>query len=175
MLLAAGGILSGLIGLAMPLIEKSMYRPPGAPVASIFGPTTPGFIAYYTSCMVFAGVLAMASYQLLKRRPIAAPWAVTWAIIKIFHTPFAVYFTLEFLKHTQSGQQNMYYSPNAKPNPQVLAAISQVTMWFTGVITTVWVLSFPIFVLCWFSRSKIRKEVAGWSAASSTPATSAPA
>ena len=37
-----------------------------------------------------------------------------------------------------------------------------VMVWITVAITLAWALAFPVFLLIWFGRSKIKLDVANW-------------
>lgn len=162
-----GSMVASIIGLLMPVLSRSMFSsgPAALPMANVFGVHSTGLIIYYACTIALSSVLVMASVRLIKRKPDSTTWLIFWALMKFVHAVFAVYFTMEVQRTSLASQQGMFISSSKPPNPQVMASVNNAVIWATGVFIALWSVWGPIFVLCWFSRAKVRAEVAKWSKA----------
>ena len=192
MVLGIAGILGGIMGLFMPLFMKGLQPrgpngevdggiflgPNGEVPLDTFGAATPLATTYYLVSIMLSILLTVAAIKVVKRQPFSHRWMVRWAIIKLAHAVFAVYFTLEFQRTNMQSQSVMWGPPGStQPPANVISVISTGVLWFTGVLTAVWCIWAPITVLAWFARSKVRAEVATWAqptAASQPRATTSP-
>jgi hypothetical protein len=151
---AAIGLLGGVCGLGSIFMAQVIPANfPGTPGMSMSAPLTmlPGALL---SLIVRACLLALG-IGLLKRRPWSAQWIRTWAVVEMLCS-------VVVLAVTHIAQQPQFAAianqPGMQQMPGFLAGFT-VAFFVCGLLVG-WAL--PVFVLIWFSRDKIKQEVATW-------------
>lgn len=102
-------------------------------------------------------LLMISGIGLANRSPWSPGAARLWAMLKI---PVAIFAVIA----TGITQRAMYQAMAKQPNGPSAAAAgmgSALTV-FTGALSLAWGWAFPIFMLIWLSRPKVRAEIAGW-------------
>ncbi len=104
-----------------------------------------------------AGVLLLiAGISLVMKRPRARKIITTWALIKIVAVVFTSILTVKV-------QEDMFAAMRQDPNMPPMGGTFYAAMGVFGMaVGLLWGWAFPIFVLIWFRRKKIKSEVAGW-------------
>lgn len=90
---------------------------------------------------------------LLRRRRAAVNMCRFWAATKIIYVALNLFVGVAIQKEYLAGMQG---------NTSLPGWISGVTGGFTILFGLVWGWALPVFLLVWFSRKKVRAEVAGW-------------
>ena len=170
-ILGAGGALGNCFGVVTPLLMGAFQdvikdaMPQGAgpdPFATLEAVEKyiPWSIALQVLLLGLSVLLLVAGIALVRRRRWSIKGAAMWAILKILAgVPSAVLGYLSF-KATMEAMQNV-------PNMNQMDAGMMSMMGSVGGMATVvggllWGCAFPAFILIWFSRRKIKEEVAGW-------------
>ncbi len=100
--------------------------------------------------LVLATLLMIGSIKVIRRRAEGVTLCKIWAWVAI---PWSV---LAFIV-------NMYIQMQIPQEAQQMGAAGQVAgLAFGACMTLVFGIGIPIFMLAWFSRQKIRDEIAGW-------------
>jgi len=102
-------------------------------------------------------VLLVAGILLIKRRASVARLYVIWSVLRIISVIVGTSIGYISLQHQFEAMAN---DPNASSPPMAgLAEDFAIAEVFIG---SLWGWALPIFLLIWFSRSKIKSEVAEW-------------
>ena len=160
----AFGTLGGIWGTIAPFLMSSM--------GEWFGTMAPGQpntfamlegVKYYMAGISFMGMvlailLLVGGVMLIRRRSAAAKPLVYWAIFKILYSIVACAINW-FVQQEQFAQmqQNM-------PQQGMPQYFTTVFLDVTVVISLLWLWALPVFILIWFSRRKVKSEVADWDA-----------
>ncbi len=109
-------------------------------------------LSFLSSLTAIGGLVA--GIKLCTRRRIAVPWLKIWAAVKIFLSLAWVAFMLSGIFMSLSGDNIEF---NFTTDESMMATL--------GVIlgSVIWMLFWPAFILIWFARVPIRKQVAEWS------------
>lgn len=100
----------------------------------------------------------VAGIQTLRRKPSARKWVVIFVVYAVLLViPSGIYQYLSF----QQQMQQMQQSGQAAPPAMAGQGFSAIVMILTVVISLAW----PGFLLFWYSRGAIRREVESWGAA----------
>jgi hypothetical protein len=159
------GAIRGVFGIFGPLLMELLagFIPKDASGAATFeiqrkvtADWAPVLIALAAVSLGVAVLLLIAGINLCRRRPSGANLSVLWAALKsalALGNAIVGYFvqadTLEAMR--QAGQTTAGFGGLA--NSFALAGV---------VIGLLWALALPVFVLIWFARPAIKREVAGW-------------
>jgi len=111
----------------------------------------PGLVLQAVAVLI-PGALLVGGVLLVRRRRAAVRWLVTWAIVKLLHGAAAV--VMGYLV-----QQAMLASMGAGPAGPSRAFVNGV-MLASFTVTAVWITALPVFVLLWFTRPRVRADVA---------------
>ncbi|MCH8253382.1 MAG: hypothetical protein IID36_13120 [Planctomycetes bacterium] len=104
-------------------------------------------------------VLILAGVGLLKRRGWGPKATISWAVLKML---LVVGTSVIAYGQAKAVFDLMADDPNLQNLPQGMMAFGSVfTMIFLG-LNAVWGWALPVFMLIWFSRSKIKAETAQW-------------
>ncbi|HSW46695.1 MAG TPA: hypothetical protein VLM89_14125 [Phycisphaerae bacterium] len=151
--LAAIGILGGVCGLVQSFVPR-----PGMP-AGAGGPAmefhvTPMMTVLAVVGFAFSAGLLAIGIGLLKRRP----WSVTLAR---FWAPLSILLAVcnFFVVHAMQKQMFEAMADQGTPVPQGMAGGIAAGSAACGLMFGC---AFPVFMLIWFARRKIKDEVAGW-------------
>lgn len=164
------GAVKGGIAIATTLLGKMGAAADGASGMSAFYEKWSLFLYGGATGEIFlGGLLFVGGIILLFRKRFAMLALVAWALIKMLFV--AVSFVLNFLMQREQlplvieQQKKMLDKAGGAGNEQMLEMVSGATniiskvMMFVGLI---WVMLLPLFVLIWFIRPKIRREMADW-------------
>jgi hypothetical protein len=104
--------------------------------------------------------LLVGGIMLLRRRAASVGVLRTWSVARMLIVPGGA--ALAYV--TQQAQfEAMRQQPEFANNPVMTDAFMQGMLIFAVVLTILWGWALPIVMLVWFSRAKIRSEVAAWS------------
>ena len=95
-------------------------------------------------------MLLVGGVQLIRRRPSAAYWCVTWSILKMIMTVATAVTTAAM----QRDQFEAMGGPSAAMGPMLIV--------FSFVFGLLWGWALPVFMLVWFSMRWVRQQVADW-------------
>ncbi len=166
-LAAVGGCIGTVMQLSMGALKGFLEKvtPKGAgpdPLATWeamerFAPWT---MAVQLLLMAVAILLLIAGIGLVRRRRWSIKAGVVWAVLKILAVvPNAVltYVTVNAQMEAVPKDPNMQQMP---------AGLFSMIGSFGGIAAALWALlwgwAYPVFILIWFSRRKIKDEVEGW-------------
>lgn len=153
---ASLGLLGGGCGI---LITSGLVQFPFNPEL----PATPAWQTVWTiGIAVVAAVLEVAllvgGIRLINRRAsgigLCRKWAVAYIIMSLVSIPVNVIIQRDAMMETQG------LHPAMASNQAFMMA----TLLFGAIIAIVWTFTLPILMLVWFSRPKIKAEVAQWAA-----------
>lgn len=165
--LGACASLQAVGGMALPLLSgvfRSMPMPRGQPnpFDAIEKYTLYLFPVYCFGVLVGA-LLVIAGIGMIKRRPWAAPAVIWWSILKIVYA-IATCIVTAFMQMAQM-KAVLAQTANAgasAPPAEMMSSISIGVAAFTAVFTLLWLGALPIFMLIWFRRASVKREVASW-------------
>lgn len=118
-----------------------------------------GWTMFTSGLAAVLGVfLLVGGIRLVKRRYRAVGTIMTWAILKILLVAGSTY-----LSYMIQQQQLQIMSEQASGAGAMPAGFVGTVSAISAAISIVWGWALPVFMLIWFSRGKIKEEVAGWS------------
>ncbi len=162
------GVLGGCMGLLFPILQsvfEDAVSKGGGP--DIFG-TMQGWqgwtLAGSVLGMVISVLLIVEGIGLLRRRPWSIRLGYCWAVLKI---TFVLVNSIVGYFIQRDIQQAMFqeFANQGTPMPPIGPGFFEIMGAFGIVVGIVWGWALPVFLIVWFSRSKIRAEVADWSVA----------
>ena len=101
-------------------------------------------------------LLLIFGIGLLQRRPWSAKMCSRWAMVYIIYAVIN-----SFMTYSMQQAQFAAMSQTTQPAPMP-AGFEKTVAAFGLVIGLVWACALPVFMLIWFSRAKIKDEVASW-------------
>ncbi len=114
---------------------------------------------------LLAAIAVLAGIGLILRKPWSTTLMVWWALLKLLCAlALSIVFGL-FQKAQIDASLTLAAAARpgaAGPPPGVVAGISTGTAVFMAGFLFFWLALLPVFMLIWFTRSGIRKEVASW-------------
>ncbi len=117
-------------------------------------------------------LLLLGGVSLMQRRPRGRTMCLTWALLRMPVVGLGLVVGYLMQQDQLMAMQEMFAS-----DPSVPAAMSamfgrfmQAGVLAGSVIGLLWGWALPVFMLIWFSRGKIKTEVAAWSAGERSPA-----
>jgi hypothetical protein len=110
--------------------------------------------------MAVAILLLIGGIKLVNRQPKAVSLLRTWAVIKIIVGVISGIVQVYIQRQTMAGIAGQT-GPNA-PGPEFDGMMVGM-MYVIGILSILWLLALPVFLLIWFNRPKIKSEVATWS------------
>ncbi len=162
------GILGGLWGMVAPFVigAFSSVLPSGADAGTVN--QIQGWrwwlVGNSLAATGIAVVLLRAGIGLAKRRPWARTTALTWAWLRICLV-LAVSAVSAIMQHS-------VMTSLAQQDPTIAgmgSAFATGMGLLTLCVSVLWGWAFPVFMLIWLYRRKIRAEMAGWTAPASPP------
>jgi len=127
---------------------------------------TAGVIAFIVAVMLLAAGIGVVSRKVWSRK-LALMWAGTKMVFVVANSLLS--YTAQKAQF-EDMQEMMASDPNAA---SAMSFFGQLMMWmgvFMIIVTIIWGWALPVFTLIWFSRKKVRMEVASWGEASPIPA-----
>lgn len=106
---------------------------------------------------ILAIILVIGGILLLKRKPGAKPVLMTWAVLKIAAGAF-----ISFKNYGLTRIQMDLISGQAGEGMAAFERITDISATVGLIGGMIWIAALPVFLLIWFSRSKIRREMAEW-------------
>lgn len=114
--------------------------------------------------LILSGVLILCGVQLINSKPGCIGLFQKWAIAKILFSLVSVSVTtmaqMEQMK--VSMQLQMQTMGPGGPPPQFMETMLMITLVFTVIFGLVFACALPVFILIWFSRKKVKAEIATW-------------
>ena len=161
------GVFGGLCGLAsLPFMDSFagfMSNVPGSSVEALMENMkafVPALLAVNIVGMVVASLLLVWGILLVRRHRRARRLALTWAVLRLL---FAIPKTAIDYLLNEGNMAAIKNDPQMQQAMQVMPAGFMESMSMLGVCVGVFIaITYPIFTLIWFNRSKIREEMAGW-------------
>jgi len=173
-ILGAGGTLGGCFGLAGQLfagamkdfMEKITPQGPGPdPLAALEAVEEYAAWTITLQLLVLAAavLLLIAGIGLVQRRGWSVKAGVLWAIVRIPVVVANAALGYVTFQATMEAMEAMQDSPEMQQIPAGLfSVIGSVGGVFTVALTLIWGWAYPVFILIWFSRRRIKDEVAAW-------------
>ncbi|MCZ6850349.1 MAG: hypothetical protein O7F17_01775 [Planctomycetota bacterium] len=109
-------------------------------------------------------LLLVAGIGLVRRRAWSPTACMVWAGIKmVFVVGYTILSDMARQAQFEAMQEMMQQDPNMPAGATaMMGSFFQVFGVFAIVLGILWGWALPIFLLSWFSRSKVKAEVAGW-------------
>lgn len=157
--LGAGGILGGLYGALSPLMLDAMasMMPQGQEMVAAAKELGGWTVAISLASVVLAGVLLAGGIGLVKRRRWSVSIIRIWALVRLLLVMANAVLTYQMTK----GQFEMM-SQQQPGGPPMPAGIGQGFAAIGVAVGVVWGWAFPVFVLIWLARGKIKAETSAW-------------
>ncbi len=155
------GILGGVWGIIAPLFNEwlaSLMPPEQQATMEAAAKVNPYPVATSLFMLAIAALLLAGGIGLVRRRGGAIGLLRAWAAIKIV---WVIVGTFVGLHMTHALMEEMQNQMGSGPAPG-MEAIMTASLVFGVVVGILWGCALPVFVLIWFSRRKIRNEVASW-------------
>jgi hypothetical protein len=161
--LASGGILSGCSSLISPFVVdffRNMIPPGQATGMEVMDAIEEWrswtmINSFLTSAV--ASLLLVVGIGLLKRRRWAVQAGVAWAILKVLHALVTAVFVYMVQQATFGAMgQQIPAAPGFGPAFQQMIGV------YSAAFTALLYSAFPVFLLIWLSRAKIKADVADW-------------
>lgn len=157
--LGIGGCLGGVWGFLTPmLMRKWAEHVPPEQAAALGNVEAWGkWIAISSALtLLIALVLLVAGIALVKRRRYAIKLTRIWAVSKMLFALVSTYvgYIIQQEQFEQMSQQNPVLSGSPFVDIALVVGVA---------FGLVWGCAFPMFVLIWFSRSKVKAEYSQWS------------
>ncbi len=160
-------ILQGCFGAVSSLFMSSLSAIVPAEQATVYDAMEglkPWMIIGAVLALALGILLLVAGIGLVRRRAWSPTACMAWAGIKMV---FVVGYTIlgDMARQTQfeAMQEMMQQDPNMPAGmPAMMGSFFQVFGVFAIVLGILWGWALPVFLLIWFSRKKIKAEVAGW-------------
>jgi hypothetical protein len=150
----AGGLFFGLLSMLMPIVLKAAGAAQ-AGVSLAAEQLQPWTLALHFASFCLAGLLLTAGILIVRRRPAAPTLTFVWAVLRMILVVFAA--TMAY--SAQKAQFAAMSGQPGSPPPSVSAVIAI----GTAIFALLWGWAWPVFLLIWFSRSKVKAHVATWS------------
>ena len=112
---------------------------------------------------LIAALLVIGGILLLKKSKIAPMLLMSWAVLKVAAGAFFNYKNYHLMQ-TQfellSG--DMGTSEMGAAEAEIFNNVTQISATIGLVGGMIWLMAFPIFILVWFNRRKVKQDIAGW-------------
>ncbi len=154
------GILGGLVGLATPWFTGLMrnFAPPGQRATfEVIERWMPWSIAGAAINLCLAIALLTAGILLIRRRRAGATATRVWAVVKI---PWEAAYA--FVQYLMLQDQHEILNNDYPGMRDMMTGFMNTAQVAGLVISALVFMAFPVFVLAWFSREKIRDHVETW-------------
>lgn len=158
------GVLFHAAGLVLAAGDPALVSADGVPtmVMEQFGPGTAPFVIFYSGSLALSAYLTLAAIRLLRRHASAPAHAARWAVAKIIQTAFALLIAVEMTRASSQIDPDWWDDAGPPSAAATLNAVNTGLLWTVGTWTVLWGLWFPVLMLWWFRRPKVRAQVAGW-------------
>jgi len=155
--LGAGGVLLGVYSALAPVIFKSIGQlvPSEATLAAVQA-YAPWSVPLYVLSTLAAGLLLAVGVGLVQRRCWSVRAARLWAWVRILIVAALSVLTYSMSRDQMTAMAEEPRSPMPAWLAEVMPAIS-----VASVIAWGW--AFPVFLLIWLARRRIRSEASQWS------------
>lgn len=155
------GILTGLGTIATTFTTRTMVGmmndPEFTAVMNVNSDSAPILITVNLLKALIALVLVVAGIALVRRRASAPVWALRYSVAQIL---FALISGIQM-----ALLQRQFMAAALEQDPSMSAEFSVFTnsiALFSAAVAFIWYLLFPLFLLIWFRRTKIKGEIANW-------------
>ncbi|MHC4065481.1 MAG: hypothetical protein ACYSUI_13430 [Planctomycetota bacterium] len=108
--------------------------------------------------MALATLLLFVGLGLVRRRRRSVSAATYWAVLKLL---FAVVYPILSYRVMKPAMDEVVQQTSTVPG--MGGTLFEGIMWLSVVFSILWYSAFPVFLLIWLNRSKIKAEVADWS------------
>lgn len=159
----AGGMLAGMGGIFGPMIQE--WAASLAPQAQAQLEVTTKWRTW--TVVSSAGALLIATLLLcsgifLARRARHSVWMLrVWGLIKMVYAAFAAVLGYQMQKEAVEA---LLSDPSAMGGaPPFAPSLFHAIGWIGIAIGVAWAWALPVFVLIWFGRARIRRQIAEWS------------
>lgn len=161
----AGGILFSLLGLASIVFMEKLIESVDEEQAEMMQAAQGNagwsivltLLGFTLAVMLLAGGIGVA-----KRRLWGVKVCRIWAILRIIHVLFGT--VLGYIAYQKALETMYQQSSGATPmTPPPIFALLGVCF------ELVWGMALPVFMLIWFSRSRIKEEIKGWEVEAENP------
>ena len=115
---------------------------------------------------LIGAMLAVGGWGLIKRRRWCRSVCMTWAVLKMLLVIASS--VMSFFIFREQMEMVMEQGGNAGL-PPFFTSLMRASGAFGVLIGILWGWAFPVFILIWFSRQKIRTEAAGWGTTPTEP------
>lgn len=173
-LFGAGGLLQALISPASSLLVKAQmqaYVDMGIEQAQV-----DDYLARLNSLSIKSGIangclgalLLTGGILILKRRKPASPLLQTWSVLKIVVGGFILFQSTALSR----AQMSLIFSATAMSSggggsnlesaEAMMNQFANYGLWIGFAFGFIWLAALPVFLIIWFNRTKVRKEMADW-------------
>ncbi len=151
------GAFGGLWGIAAPFFMDAMGRfmPQGDAGIESFREHAVHSAIYSGVATCLAVLLIVGGAHLVRRRTSSVRLLRVYAVLRI---PEAIWGTVL----TWYAQRGQFEAMQQQGGPAMPAALTEIIMLFTILLTITWALAMPAFLLIWFARARVREDVARW-------------
>lgn len=163
--LGAGGVLLWIWSLVAMLMVDTFVKvalqfgaDPQAPPEMWTGGYYGKLVCLYVVLLLLAGLLLAAGIGLVRSRPWGAKLSVWWAWGKL---AASVAFVVASYQMQQTQMELMTRDPSF-PGGGPGGGLMSVFVLLSMLASLIWFAAFPVFVLVWFARSRIKEQVANW-------------
>lgn len=149
-------LLSGVSGLIGAVVANVVATGAAAGPMAGFEKYTPWLLANAVVTLGLGTTLTLGGVRLCQRRAIGRRLVLAYAVAKIIFC-----FNEAALTYVMQKPQ-LQASFQATPTP-LPASFADMIAKFSVVLVIAWGSALPVFLIVWFAREKIRREVAAWS------------
>jgi hypothetical protein len=162
--IGAGGFLYNACGAVGAFVVGMVFqRMPSTGMPPEVFQVKPGWVGVMLVMSLLCGVLLIPGIALLQRRRWSAAWLRIWSVAAIVLAVAGSVIEARIQGENMTRMMTATSMPaGAGPSP----AFFQATAIGGAVFNAVLRCAFPVFLLIWFTRRKIRDEVAAWTAPS---------
>lgn len=108
---------------------------------------------------IVAIFLLVGGTLLLKKKKAAVPLLLIWAVLKM---GFGCFFNYRNYLLMQTQFELMIPATGGGQEAEIVNSITTISSMVGMIFGSLWILAFPVFLLIWFSRSKVREFVRSW-------------
>jgi len=149
------GIMGGFCGLVTMVTMPSMMPQDPATTAALSATRSSWMVVQLLVGLGLTVLLLICGIGLLKRRPWSPKGCTRWAVVYII---FAVIGGILNFSMQQAQFASMSQAGGPSPMPVGFGTLALLM----SLLGFVWACALPVFLLVWFSRAKIKAEVALW-------------
>ncbi len=143
------------------LIQTYVPVPAGSPIAHMWDRYLPWIITQASLATLLSILLAISGIGLARRSGWSPRLAMLWAIARSILVPAAM--VLTFLsQRAQFDAMTKASPPSAAPPFGAMTGMMDAMLIAFVVVGLAWGLALPVFLIWWFRRPVIRREIADW-------------